>query len=82
MIDQELQRLFAEFERAIGAHDFETMGDLYADSFMSAGPTGSAMRTRAELLTQAHAASVARRGAMSCLCIVSPPFRFVQKKKG
>ncbi len=57
MTDQELQRLFAEFERAIGAHDFEKIGELYSDFFISAGPTGSAMRTRAELVAQARTAS-------------------------
>ncbi|MGZ4908023.1 MAG: nuclear transport factor 2 family protein [Halobacteriota archaeon] len=57
MIDQKLQRFFTEFERVIGEHDFEKLGALYADSFISAGPSGNAIRTRADLLAQARNAS-------------------------
>ncbi|MGZ4904533.1 MAG: nuclear transport factor 2 family protein [Halobacteriota archaeon] len=57
MIDQKLHRFFTEFERAIGENDFEKLGALYADSFISAGPSGSAIRTRTDLLAQARNAS-------------------------
>ena len=57
MIDQKLQRFFTEFKRAIDEHDFEKLGALYADSFISAGPSGSVIRTRADFLAQARSAS-------------------------
>ncbi len=62
MIDQKLQRFFTEFERAIGENDFEKLGALYADSFISAGPSGSAIRTRTDLLAQARNASTFYEG--------------------
>jgi DNA/RNA endonuclease G (NUC1) len=57
MIDQELKKLFYEFEKAFDALDFEKMAALYTDSFMSAGPTGIIARSKAEFLREAGVAS-------------------------
>ena len=57
MISQELTNLFAEFERAIDAHDFEKIGELYADPFVSASPDGIIIRSRADFSTEARKAS-------------------------
>lgn len=57
MIDQELKKLFSEFEEAFSALDFEKMAALYTDSFMSAGPTGIITRSKAEYLKEARIAS-------------------------
>ncbi len=50
MINQELKALFAEFEKAISALDFEAIGGLFADCVISAGPSGIAVRSRAEFV--------------------------------
>lgn len=57
MISQELADLFAHFEKAIDARDFETIGELYADPFISASPDGIIIRSRADFLTEARKVS-------------------------
>jgi len=52
-----LKNLFAEFERAIGASDFEKIGELCADSLMAVGPDGVIARNKAEFLAGARGAS-------------------------
>jgi hypothetical protein len=57
MIDPKLERFFKEFEKAIAEHDFAKLGGLYGDSTVIAGPRGSAIRTKADVLVQARNAS-------------------------
>jgi ketosteroid isomerase-like protein len=56
MTDEALKNLFTEFEKAIGALDFEKIGELYADSFMAIGPDGVITSSKAEFLEGAHQA--------------------------
>jgi hypothetical protein len=53
----QLKEFFAEFEKAISQNNFEKIGELFGDSFISAGPNGYTARTRGEFLAQARAAS-------------------------
>lgn len=57
MINKKLKKLFAEFERAFGARDFEKIGKFYADTVISADPTGIITLSRAEFLMKARTAS-------------------------
>ncbi len=57
MMDQALKDLFNTYEKAFSALDFEKIAELYADSFMSAGPTGIIARSKAEFLREARTAS-------------------------
>jgi hypothetical protein len=57
MINKKLKKLFAEFEKAIGARDFKKIGELYADTVISAGPNGIITLSRAEFLMKARTAS-------------------------
>ncbi len=62
MINKKLKKLFVEFEKAIGARDFEKIGKLYADAVISAGPNGMIMLSRTEFLMKARAASELYKG--------------------
>ena len=40
MINPKLKKFFTEFEKAIGAREFEKIGALYTDPFVLANPDG------------------------------------------
>ncbi len=52
-----LKHLFTELESAIRTHNFDTIAQFYADSFLVATPHGSTVYTRAEFLAHTRSAS-------------------------
>ncbi|MDG6257514.1 MAG: DUF4440 domain-containing protein [Methanomicrobiaceae archaeon] len=54
---QPIDELFAHYEEAFRALDFEKQADMYADAFVSAGPRGSIARGKAEFFATARQAA-------------------------
>jgi hypothetical protein len=55
--DESVQKLFREYERAFAALDFEKQAELFADSFISAGPRGAIAHGKNEFRAMAGEAS-------------------------
>ncbi|HXG44977.1 MAG TPA: nuclear transport factor 2 family protein [Gemmatimonadales bacterium] len=56
-MNEDVRRLFAEYEELFDALDVTGQARLFADSFMSAGPHGAIAQTKAEFLKMAEQAA-------------------------
>jgi uncharacterized protein YndB with AHSA1/START domain len=58
-----IRRLFAEYEKAFTALDMEKSAEIFADTFISAGPRGAIAQSKADFLNRAHQAAEFYRSA-------------------
>ena len=55
--DASIQKLFEEYEKAFSALDIEKNAEMFADTFISAGPRSAIAQSKAEFLKLAKQAS-------------------------
>ena len=55
--DESIRKMFAEYEKAFAALDIQKNTEIFADTFISAGPRGAIAQSRAEFVKMAHQAA-------------------------
>jgi hypothetical protein len=57
LVNPAVEKLFAEYEKAFAALDLNRTAEFFADSFISAGPSGTITLSKTEFLKEAHKAA-------------------------